>query len=195
MRKPALMRSLFRPGATYSGKELSYTKMVGQLQDAGNTVTVAHCLDLLGKAGILAAIPKFDPKELVRRRSSPRLMVYDTSLMTATSEKGRDRLLGELDLRGHLVESVVGAFLLARAPQEGFEVFWWREGTKEVDFVLQRGGALTVLEVKSGHESSQSGMAEFLARHPEARRIIVGGTAAGACGLEEFLLGEVPLFW
>ena len=195
VRKPALMRSLFRLGATYSGQELSYTKMVGQLQDAGNTVTVAHYLDLLDKAGMLASIPKYDPKELVRRRSSPRLMVYDTSLMTAISERGRERLLGEPDLRGHLVESAVGARLLARSKEEGFELHWWREGTREVDFVLSRGEAVSAIEVKGGHESRQSGMGAFLAAHPEARRIVVAGSVAGACELEDFLRDEVPLFW
>jgi hypothetical protein len=195
IRKPALMRALFRLGAAYSGQELSYTKMVGQLQDAGNTVTVAHYLELLGKAGMLSALPKYDEKELVQRRSSPRLMVHDTSLMTAISGKGRARLLGEPDLRGHVVESAVGAYLLARAPEEGFDVFWWREGVKEVDFVLRRGEDLAAVEVKSGAESRQGGMAAFLAAHPTAKRIVVGGSAAGACGLEEFLLGNVPLFY
>jgi predicted AAA+ superfamily ATPase len=169
--------------------------MVGQLQDAGNTVTVAHYLELLGKAGMLSALPKYDEKELVQRRSSPRLMVHDTSLMTAISGKGRARLLGEPDLRGHVVESAVGAYLLARAPEEGFDVFWWREGVKEVDFVLRRGEDLAAVEVKSGAESRQGGMAAFLAAHPTAKRIVVGGSAAGACGLEEFLLGNVPLLY
>lgn len=195
VRKPALMRSLFRLGAAYSSQELSYNKMVGQLQDAGNTVTVAHYLDLLSKAGILSAIPKFDEKEIKKRRSSPRLMVHDTSLMTAISDKGRERLLGESDLRGHVVESAVGAYLLARASEEGFQVNWWRENNDEVDFVLQRGEALTAIEVKSGAERSQSGMGKFLMKYPRAKRIVVGGSAAGACGIEEFLLGEVPLFY
>lgn len=100
---------------------------------------LAHYLDLLGKAGMIEALPKYGDKELVQRRSSLRLMVYDTALMTALSDKGKDRLLGEADLRGHLVESAAGAFLLARAPVEGFDVYWWRENNDGVDFVLRRG--------------------------------------------------------
>ena len=88
----------------------------------------------------------------------------------------------------------MGARLLARSGDEGFEVMWWREGNEEVDFVLRKGSALIAIEVKSGGESGQSGMAEFLRRHPEARRIVVGGASAGACGIEEFLLDEVSLF-
>ena len=195
VRKPALMRAVFRLGATYSGQELSYTKMLGQLQDAGNTVTLAHYLDLLGKAGMICTLEKYDAKELRRRRSSPRLMVFDTSLMTATSGTGREAWLTEPDRRGHLVESAVGALLLARAPAEGFEVFWWREGVREVDFVLRRGTDLAAIEVKSGRETGQGGMAAFLSEHPEARRIVVGGGATGAVGIEEFLDGRYPLFW
>ena len=195
VRKPALMRAVFRLGALYSAQELSYTKMLGQLQDAGNTVTLAHYLDLLGKAGMLRALEKYDAKELRRRRGSPRLMVYDTSLMTAVSGLGRSAWVEEPDRRGHLVESAVGALLLARAGAEGFEVFWWREGSKEVDFVLRRGGELAAIEVKSGHETGQSGMGAFLAAHPQAKRIIVGGASSGAVDIETFLGGRYPLFW
>lgn len=103
--------------------------------------------------------------------------------------------MGESDLRGHVVESAVGAYLLARSSSEGFEVFWWREGNYEVDFVLQQGTAISAIEVKSGAESRQSGMLKFLENLPKARRIIVGGSSAGSCSLEDFLLGKVPLFW
>ena len=81
--------------------------MLGQLQDAGNTVTLASYLDLLDKAGMIAALPKHHAKELERRRSSPRLMVYDTSLMCAISDKGRDRILSERDLYGCLAIAFV----------------------------------------------------------------------------------------
>lgn len=195
IRKPALMRAVFRLGASYSGQELSYNKMVGQLQDAGNTTTVASYLELLGKAGMIAALPKYDQKELTMRRSSPRLMVYDTALTTASSDKSRSRIMGESDLRGRVVESAVGAHLLAQAPEEGFEVYWWREKNDEVDFVLGKESELTAIEVKSGKESGQSGMATFLKKYPRAKRIIVGGSSAGACGIEEFLHGDVPLFY
>lgn len=195
VRKPALMRALFRLGCAYSGQELSYNKMLGQLQDNGNTVTIAHYLDLLGKAGMISAIPKYSDKELAKRRSSPRLMVHDTSLMTALSDKSRDDFSLQRDLRGHLVESAVGAYLLSRASGEGFEVSWWREGNKEVDFVVKDGSRLSAIEVKSGAESGQSGMADFLDKHPCAKRIVVGGSAAGACTAEAFLLGEVDLFY
>lgn len=195
VRKPALMRALFELGARFSGQELSYNKMVGQLQDAGNTTTLAHYLALLDKAGVLRGLEKHRPKALERKKSSPRFMVYDTALMTAASGRAKELLLGDFELRGHLVESAVGARLLALGPDLGFDVQWWREGNNEVDFVLEGEGKLAAVEVKSGRTKPQGGMAAFLREYPEATRIIVGGGAAGAFTVEDFLLGNVTLPW
>ena len=194
VRKPALMRNLFYLCASYSGQELSYNKMLGQLQEAGSAVTISSYLDAMGKAHMIAALMKFSRNEVRKRASSPRLMVYDTSLLNACAGRSRQTALGVPEFRGHLVESAVGARLLARGAQEGFELFWWREGADEVDFVAVRGGEVAAIEVKSGAISGQGGMAAFLKKCPEARRIIVGGSAAGACSVEEFLLDEVPVF-
>lgn len=195
IRKPALLKSLFRLGATYSAQELSYNKMLGQLKDAGNTITLAHYLDLLGKAGILCGIEKYSNKEITQRKSSPRLMVYDTSLMTAISPRSKKDFIENGELKGHLLESAVGARLLARAPQEGFNLYWWREKNSEVDFVVCKGSELCAIEVKSGNETRQSGMADFLAKYPKAKRLIVGGAASGACNIEDFLCDKVELFY
>ena len=130
VRKPVLLRALFDLGARFSGQKLSYNKMLGQLQDAGNTTTLAHYLTLLDKAGVLCGLKKYHPKAIERRKSSPRLMVYDTALMTAVSGRSRELLLGDSELRGHLVKSAVGARLLALEPDLGFDVQWWREGNE-----------------------------------------------------------------
>ncbi len=195
VRKPTLMRDLFFLGATYSSQELSYNKMLGQLQEARNTTTLSHYLTLLGQAHILTGLRKYHPKELERRSSSPRLAVYDTSLMTATLQLSKELLMTHPAERGHVVESAVGAYLLARAYEEGFEVCWWREGSAEVDFVLTQGSKVSAVEVKGGHESRQSGMARFLSEYPQAKRIVVGGSSSGSCSVEAFLLGQIPLFW
>ena len=83
--KPALLKNLFELGASYSGQILSYNKMTGQLQDAGNTTTLAHYLDLLSTAGLLTGLEKHSGSVQRRRRSSPKLNVLNTALMTATS--------------------------------------------------------------------------------------------------------------
>ncbi|MDR1438739.1 MAG: ATP-binding protein [Clostridiales bacterium] len=191
VRKPALLRSLFMLGAGYSAQELSFTKLLGQLQDAGNTVTLAHYLELLGRASVLTGLMKYSGNQISARKSSPRFMVFDTSLLSYSSGTGRRRLLDNPAERGRLVESAVGAYLLARAKEESFEVCWWRERSDEVDFIIRKGGRLTAIEVKSGRAKNAGGGLVFKKLYPNALSLVVGSANAP---LEEFLLGNVPLF-
>ena len=79
----ALLRRLFELGRSHSGQILSYTKMVGQLQDVGDTTTLAHYLDLLAGAGMITGLQKYSGNAVRRRASSPKLQVLNTALMTA----------------------------------------------------------------------------------------------------------------
>lgn len=190
VRKPALMRALFELGAQYSAQEISYRKLLGQLDDKGNTDTIRHYLDLLSKAGMMSGLQKFDSKQVRSRASSPRLMVHDPSLMYAMW-RGTGDLLSDSALRGHLVETAVGARLIARSITEGFDLYWWREGDKEVDFVAERNdGAITAIEVKSGR-ISKSGMSVFLTQNPDARPLVIGDRNTT---VEQFLRDEIELF-
>ena len=191
VRKPALLRSLFLLGTGYSAQELSYTKILGQLQDAGNTVTLAHYLELLGKASMLTGLQNYSGNRIRTRKSSPRFMVYDTSLMTYADGSSRRRLLDNPADKGRLVESAVGAYLLARGKEEGFEVYWWRERSNEVDFVIKKGSQITALEVKSGRVKNTGGSLVFKQQYPEALSLIIG---SANFGLEDLLLGKKPLF-
>lgn len=190
VRKPALMRALFELGAQYSAQEISYRKLLGQLDDKGNTDTVRHYLDLLSRAGMMSGLQKYDLKQVRSRASSPRLMVHDPSLMFAMW-RGSGDLLADPSLRGHLVETAVGARLIARSNAEGFDLYWWRDGDLEVDFVAKRSdGALAAIEVKSGR-ISKSGMTEFLKQNPGAKPIVVGDANTP---VEQFLRDEIPIF-
>lgn len=191
VRKPALLRSLFILGSGYSAQELSFTKILGQLQDAGNTVTLSHYLELLSKANILTGLQNYSGNKIRTRKSSPRFMVYDTALMTYAEGTNRQRLLDSPISRGRLVESAVGAYLLARGVEEGFEVYWWRERSNEVDFVIKKGNQLTAIEVKSGRAKGVGGSLVFKQCYPEALSLVIGSTN---CRLEDFLLGKKLLF-
>ncbi|MDR0782480.1 MAG: ATP-binding protein [Propionibacteriaceae bacterium] len=191
IRKPALLRALFYMGAAYSAQELSYIKVQGQLQDAGNTTTLAHYLELLGKAGMLRGLENFTLEKIRQRRSSPRFMVYDTSLLVLSSNVIPAQAIEDKVFRGHLVESAIGAYLLARAQEEGFEVYYWRDRGDEVDFVLQKGAAITAIEVKSGRVKGVTGSLAFMKRYPQALSYVVGSKT---CPLEDFLLGKIELF-
>ncbi|GHU43221.1 ATPase AAA [Clostridia bacterium] len=191
VRKPALLRSLFMLGSGFSAQELSFTKMLGQLQDAGNTVTLAHYLDLLSKASVLTGLQNYSGSKIRTRKSSPRLMVYDTSLLTYAHGTGRNRLLEVPTDKGRLVESAVGAYLLARSKEDGFEIYWWREHSNEVDFVIKKGEKLTAIEVKSGQVKHIGGSLTFKKMYPNALSLIVGSSNLS---LSDFLLGKKNLF-
>lgn len=191
VRKPELMRRLFEVGAAYSGQEISYRKLLGQLDDRGNTETIARYLKLLSSAGLLSGLQKYDPKLLREKSSSPRLIVHNTALMTASYGRRRAQLLTDPELRGHLVESAVGAYLINRSIDEGFDVMWWRDGKDEVDFVIADDDDVTAIEVKSGRVKPTQGMTRFVLENPRAHTLVVGSQE---CSIERFLLGEIELF-
>ncbi|MBI5432261.1 MAG: ATP-binding protein [Planctomycetes bacterium] len=187
--KPALLRQLFHLGCRYSGQVLSYTKMLGQLHDAGNTTTLAHYLELLGVAGMLTGLAKYAGKAVRQRGSSPKLQVLDIALMTAESGLSPAETRDDPEFRGRLVESAVGAHLANAAAGGTCEVYYWREQNREVDFVLRAGKTLVAIEVKSGRaRDARPGLAAFSEAFGPKRTLLVGGDGIP---LDEFLLRPV----
>ena len=183
--KPALLRRLFELGCRYSGQILSYTKMLGQLQDAGNSTTLAHYLDLLAGAGMLTGLQKFAGAAARSRGSIPKLQVLNTALMTAQSGRSFEEACTQGDFRGRLVESAVGAHLANAAATGACELFYWRERNREVDFVVRAHRTVTAIEVKSGRAREMpSGMEAFGVAFKHARKLMVGGDGIS---VEEFL--------
>lgn len=163
--------------------------MIGQLQDAGNTTTLAHYLDLLAGAGMLAGLPKFAGAEVRSRGSSPKLQVLDTALLSALAGYPFAEARSDREYWGRLVESAVGAHLANAAAAGECELFYWRERNREVDFVVRAGRRLTAIEVKSGRAADTlPGMAAFAAAFKPQRKLLVGGDGIG---LEEFLMRDV----
>jgi len=190
--KPALLRQLFQLGCTYSGQIVSFQKLVGRLQDAGNTTTLAHYLELLQGAGMLCGLQKFSGKQLRQRGSSPKLLVLNTALMSAQSHLTLHTAKLDHELWGRIVESTVGAHLVNASVGTNVQVFYWREGTKEVDFVLKEGKSVTAIEVKSGRrrENVQS-LDSFMSLYRPKRVLLVG---TGGIPLDEFL-ESLPSDW
>lgn len=187
--KPALLRRLFDLACRYSGQILSYNKMLGQLQDAGNTVTLAHYLELLAGAGIVTGIQKYAGDSARIRASSPKLQVYNTALLTATTGMTPDEVLADPEYRGRLVESAVGAHLANAAALRECELYYWRDNNREVDFVLRAGRRVIGIEVKSGRlRGARTGLSAFVDHFPAAQTIVVGENGTP---LEEFLLRPV----
>jgi hypothetical protein len=190
--KPALLRRLFELGCAYSGQVLSYQKMLGQLQDAGNTTTLAHYLSLLDSAGLITGLPKYSGQKVRQRASSPKLLAMNTGLISASSGLSFKEARGDPQHWGRLVESAVGATLANGLLGSKGNLFYWARGDREVDFILARGKTLVAIEVKSGLGKIRiPGLSAFSKKFRLARSLLVG---AGGIPVEQFLL-SAPLEW
>lgn len=182
--KPALLKNLFEIGCEYSGSILSFNKMLGQLQDAGNTVTLSHYLELLDSAGMLAGLRKFSTRLLSKRSSSPKLQVLNTALVSAHLPGGFEQVRQDFERWGRLVESSVGAHLSNITRGSETRLYYWRDGAFEVDFVLVRGEEIVGIEVKAGgRKKPLQGMEIFTKSFPVKKSLLVG---TGGIPLTEF---------
>jgi predicted AAA+ superfamily ATPase len=190
--KPALLRRLFELGCLYSGQILSYQKMLGQLQDAGNTTTLAHYLNLLEGAGLLAGLPKYAGQRFRQRASSPKLQVLNTALVSSQSLLSFEDAKQDKDFWGRLVESCIGASLMNGIKGENIKLFYWSSRNREVDFILSRGESLVAIEVKSGRRKvSLPGIDAFSKEFSVKRKLLVG---AQGIPIADFLLTS-PSEW
>jgi uncharacterized protein len=185
--KPVLLKRLFELGSEYSGQILSYTKMQGQLQDAGNTTTLAHYLDLLAQSGLLTGLNKYAGEVVRQRASSPKLNVQNTALMSAATSYTFEQAQADRSYWGRLVESTVGAHFINTASGD-CKVTYWRESPHEVDFILSRGNRITCIEVKSGKPSGHtSGLTKFAADFKTTHAMVVGDGQGCDISLVEIL--------
>jgi len=187
--KPALLRQLFVLACEYGGQILSYQKLLGQLSDAGNTTTLAHYQKLFEAAFLIRGLPKWTGSVVRRRSSSPKWIPLNTALMTALRNLDFQNWRERPDLWGRLIEVAVGSYLINESNQYGVEVYYWRKGNHEVDFVIKKGDKLVGIEVKSGKKRPVlNGLKKFAEEYPEAKTIIAGDTGIK---IEDFL--KTPL--
>ena len=191
--KPALMKQLFELGCGYSAEILSLTKVMGQLQDAGNVTTLAAYLDILDQCALLTGLQKYANDEARKRGSIPKYQVYNNALLTAY--KGHNFVVDRTDTNawGRWVESAVGAHLLSMADELDYDVYYWREKSRtkndnEVDFIVVRDGEITAIEVKSGRRGMNSGLPSFVETFHPKRSFVVG---TGGVSLEDFLSSDL----
>lgn len=173
--KPALLRHLFALAATFPAQVFSYNKMLGQLQDAGNTTTLAHYLKLLETAFLVSGLELYSAGQRRQRGSSPKLVLWNPALITALSGKEYAATRRDPAWWGRLVENAVGAHLLNHLHGAKWTLAYWREGPLEVDYVVGCGARVWVIEIKSGRSGRAFGLAAFLKKYPRARPLLVGG--------------------
>jgi predicted AAA+ superfamily ATPase len=181
--KPALLRNLFLLSTRFPAQILSYNKMLGQLQDAGNTTTLAHYLRLLETAFLVSGLERYSPGQARSRASSPKLVLWNNALVNALHARSIEECRNDPALWGRLVENAAGAHLLNHLQGLSSEVMYWRQKNDEVDYVVRAGADIWAVEVKSGRPGRKRGMSAFSRLHPKARMLVVG---PGGMDLDEF---------
>lgn len=165
--KPALFRQTFELSMTYPAREISYQKLLGQLQESGNVTTIKHYLELLEGAFLLKTLQKYSGSAMRKKGSSPKILPLNTALIHAF--RNPYDIEDDPERRGRVFEAAVGAAL---ARSQG-ELFYWRNGKFEVDFVLQLEGKLFAVEVKSGRKRGSKGLEKFIVQHPDGIPLII----------------------
>lgn len=181
--KPTLLRHLFAFAAQFPAQIFSYNKMLGQLHDAGNTVTLANYLRLIETAFLASGLELYSKGRIRQRGSSPKLILWNNALVNATSLRRFDDAFADAAWWGRLVENAAGAHLLNDLQGPPWSVAYWREAGEEVDFVVSHGAQTWAVEVKSGREDRSTGIEAFRKRYPKAKVWLVGATGIP---LEEF---------
>ena len=182
--KPALLKRLFELGCLYSSQILSYTKMLGQLQDVGNTITLSHYLNLLSSAKLITGLEKFSIQKVRQRASSPKFQVYNTALISGQLKETFADIFAEPQKWGRVVESAVGAHLLNYSITNNYSIYYWRHRSNEIDFVLESNGKIVGLEIKSGIKQNTLGMQNFQKEFNPDKVLLIGNTGLG---WQEFL--------
>lgn len=182
--KPALLRQTFELGASYSGEIVSLTKMIGSLQDAGNTTTLAGYLNLLGDSGLLTGLQKFAMDKSRQRASAPKFQVYNNALKTVYSDLTYKEAILNRKEWGRFFESAVGAHIISNAFTGDYDVFYWREKDKEVDYILKKKSRIVAIEVKSNSETYNAGLEEIRKMYHPYATMVVG---EGGMEVEYFL--------
>lgn len=177
--KPALLKRLFELGCLYSGQIFSYTKMLGQLQDAGNTTTLSHYLNLLDTAGLLGGLEKIYTESFRKRASTPKFQVHNTALISAQLSETFSEIKQQPLKWGRMVETAIGAHLINYSKTENLKIFYWRDRSDEIDFAIQYNNKLIGLEIKSGGGTSTRGMSAFQKKFNPDKVLLIGDIGLG----------------
>lgn len=171
VRRPALLRQVFAVAVGSPAEIVSLQKLQGQLADRGALETIAHYLELLREAYLVAGLDKFSRRAIRRRAAPQKLITLNNAFLSAVHPDGAPDPTRDTARFGTWVENAC----LASAINLGQRVTYWREEPLEVDGVLEGSWGSWVIEIKSARFESQdlTGLLEFSRRHPNFRPLVV----------------------
>lgn len=171
VRRPALLRQVFAVAVGSPAQIVSLQKLQGQLVDKGALETVAHYLELLQEAYMVAALERFSARAHRRRAAPPKLVTLNNALLTAVHPDGPPNVKREPQRFGAWVENACLAF----AVSQGQRVSYWREEPLETDAVVEGSWGHWAIEVKAGRFDLQDlkGPLEFCRRYSKFLPLII----------------------
>jgi predicted AAA+ superfamily ATPase len=171
VRKPALLRQVFAVAAAHPADIVSLQKLRGQLSDPGALATIAHYLQLLEQAYLVAPMQKFSERGMRRRAAPPKLIVLNQGIVAALAVHAQSSAIDQTSLPGHWLENACAAL----AWNCGQNVSYWREEPLEVDLVVSGSWGHWAIEVKTGRFEVRdlAGLLEFCRRHRRFQPLVV----------------------
>lgn len=171
VRKPALLRQVFALAVAHPTEVVSLQKLRGRLDDRGALETIAHYLELLEQAFLVAPLQKHAGNAIRQRSAPPKLIPLNQGLVAAMASE--PMLLGDLpaDTRGRWVENAC----IGLAWNAGQGVTYWRQEPLEVDLVTDGSWGQWAIEVKTGSYSARdlAGLLELCSYNREHRPLVV----------------------
>ncbi len=164
VKSPALFKQCFYLACSYAAQEISYTKLLGQLQDKGNTELVKYYLELFEQAFLIKQIFKYSNKKTLARSSSPKILPLCPALYSVTLDADLNA-----ENYGRAFELTIG-FLLSTLPGE---LYYWRNKNLEVDYVYKFGKKLWAIEIKSNKKQTAKALTEFKKEFPTAELLLI----------------------
>jgi len=171
VRKPALLRQLFALAVAHPAEILSLEKIAGSLAEKGALETLAHYMELLSDAFLVAGLQRYAGDEIRRRRSPPKLVVLNNALLAGSRASSPPGTQSNPSEWGRWLENACIAFAI----NAGQEAFYWREEPWEVDAVIRGSWGRWLLEVKSGDYgiADLRGLAQAVAKFPDFQPIVI----------------------
>ncbi len=164
IKNPSLFKQAFEVIMAYPAQEISYTKLLGLLQDKGNVELVKYYLKIYEGAFLVKTLEKYSAKKIKTKASSPKIVpmapcFYYLNIQDKYSDSER----------GRVFEALVGSQLI----KTGEDVYYWREKNDEVDFILKKGKKIWAIEVKSGYKKSSKGLIAFKNQFKDAKVVYI----------------------
>ncbi len=161
IKKPELFKQTIELLSNYPSQEISYNKLLGQLQETGNVEIIKYYISVFESAFLVRSLQKYHAKATLTKASSPKILPTCGALVYALSVNPIEK--------GRLFEMAVGNELFGIVDQ----LYYWKEENFEVDFIALIDKRIFAIEVKSGRNKNSKSLNVFMKKFPNTTAIVI----------------------